>query len=145
MIDLENMLQKAVEAKGKEVSFPAEEAEVAIIAAIRAVNASHKKEAAETGYKNLQALHQETYKDLQDARAENERLREALLAMRFAVDASVSGVRKIAVTDWSALIVAADAALSQPAEQPPLMIRCQVCEHHTPVVLEPEPAQREGS
>src|SRR5690625_4113063 len=39
---------------------------------------------------------------------------------------------------------AAAAALSQPAEQAPLIIRCQVCEHHTPVVFESEPAQREA-
>src|SRR5690625_322356 len=70
MTNLLGMLRKAVEAKGKEVSFPADEAEIAIIAAIRAVNASHEREVAENGYKNILDLHQETYKELQAAQAE---------------------------------------------------------------------------
>lgn len=78
MTNLLGMLRKAVEATGKEVSFPADEAEMAIIAAIRAVNASHEREVAENGYKNILVLYQETYQQLEAARAEARALRAEL-------------------------------------------------------------------
>lgn len=77
-------------------------------------------------------------------REELSRVREIVSGMREYADSCdhpSEASKRNAMEYW---LTQLEDALSQPAEQAPLMIRCHVCEHHTPVVFEPEPAQREG-
>lgn len=80
-------------------------------------------------------------RELRAELAEENKLRKLLHT--FAVN--VNSLGTLDAASQLVLDMKAFAALSQAAEHPPLMIRCQVCEHHTPVVLKPEPAQRKGS
>lgn len=86
-----------------------------------------------------QAEARELRDELQAELAEANKLRKLLHT--FAVN--VNSLGTLDAASQLVLDMKAFAALSQSVEQPPLMIRCQVCEHHTPV-FEPEPAQREG-